>query len=300
MDLNENTINMWHPIDIFSGKQNAALIILNQPITKENESKLISLWRNSTVRFCVDGGTNRLHEWQQQRSIENSTEFVPDYICGDLDSISDATLKHFVAKGTKCVRLCNQDLNDFTKTLRFAVSFVKFGVLTGDEPADFNPAEHAQTQFEQIYCFCDFTGRLDHALANLSTLYDDCLKKVNTYLVSSESITFLLRKGINIIYVNSENDKESPSSFLGKYCGFFPLAKSATVTTRGLKWNLNSQVLKFGSFVSSSNEFDFKTCQTSHHEDLDSNCLLNIRDASAKEHVFIQTDEDLLWTMSIE
>ena len=97
----------------------------------------------------------------------------------------------------------------------------------------------------------------------------------------------MLRKGDNIIYLR----KDEEENILGKYCGFFPLAKSAQVTTRGLKWNLNKQSLKFGSFISSSNEFDFACNEQVNESDEFKRSLLN--------SVFIKTDEDLLWTMSI-
>lgn len=296
MDLNENSINIWHPLDIFDThfektKHITALVVLNQPITKENESKLMQLWANSTVKFCVDGGTNRLYDWCQDKGLN----YVPDYICGDLDSINDSILNNYLSKGAKCVRLSNQDLNDFTKTLRFAINFIKYG-LVNEEEADswyssLKQNDYEHVQIEQIYCFCDFTGRLDHALANLSTLYDECLKRVNTYLISSESVTFLLRKGENIIYINDDE------KVLGKYCGFFPLAKSALVTTRGLKWNLNKQTLKFGSFVSSSNEFDFSDGESLLTKENISNEIVFKK--SKHKKLFIETDEELLWTMSI-
>jgi thiamine pyrophosphokinase len=143
--------------------------------------------------------------------------------------------------------------------------------------------------FSRVICFCDFTGRLDHALCNLHTLYDECLSQVCTYLISSESITFLLRSGQNIIYMDSKSSSSSSSSscssqLLGKYCGFFPLGKPACVTTQGLKWNLNRDNLRFGTFVSSSNEFDFSNSKVDLHEE---------------NRVLVTTDEHLLWTMSI-
>ena len=69
----------------------------------------------------------------------------------------------------------------------------------------------------------------------------------------------------------------------GKYCGLFPLGSPCQVTTTGLKWNLNKQTLKFGSFISSSNEYG------------DQLLVQNLD----KQYVTIETDEPLLWTMSI-
>ena len=60
-------------------------------------------------------------------------------------------------------------------------------------------------------------------------------------------------------------------------CGFFPLGSSeAHVTTRGFKWNLDKESgpIKFGEFVSSSNEMN-------------------------SNEVIIKTDEDLFFTTTI-
>lgn len=181
-------------------------------------------------------------------------------------------------------------MTDFTKTLRFAVGYVKNGIVDHsivDKHNNICPDDANRLLIEQIYCFSDFTGRLDHALANISSLYDESLRELHTYLISSESLTFLLRKGVNVIYV----DDDDAELYCGKYCGLFPLAKPAMVTTSGLKWNLSKQLLTFGSFISSSNEFDFKN--------FDASVCLNYAYDKSRRHVFVETDEELLWTMSI-
>jgi thiamine pyrophosphokinase len=290
-------IREWNPLAIFADNppvsSPTALIILNQPITKENESKLVYLWKNSTVRFCVDGGTNRLHEWclekarlgQTSNNNNTSSEFynryVPDYICGDLDSLDESIKTFYMAKGTKCIRLTNQDATDFSKTLQFAINCVSLNncgsnaeLLSENDPTLLANIQHFS--LKSIYCFCDFSGRLDHAISNLNSLYDECIARVNTFIVSSESVTFLLSAGKNLVFVDDEFR-------CGKYCGFFSLGEPSTVTTRGFKWDVSQQLMKFGSFVSTSNEFD----------------MANQSDLSSRRHVFVETDKPLLFTMSI-
>jgi thiamine pyrophosphokinase len=226
----------WRPLDALldqkSSNLNTAIVILNQPITKENESKLIRLWKSSKVKFCVDGGANRLYEWCiSRKNFNNNNEecdlYVPDYVCGDLDSIEDHVMQYYESKGAKLVRLNNQDLTDFTKTLKFAINCISNGQVDYDlidsqkdlPKYSLNEDEIKKLKkikIDQVYCFCDFSGRLDHALSNLSTLYNECLSNVNTYIISSESLTFLLKKGKNILHVNNDECR-------GKYCGFFPL-----------------------------------------------------------------------------
>jgi thiamine pyrophosphokinase len=309
MDLNQNRIHIWNPLLVF-GEQNEeergekeneasknALIILNQPITRENESKLVKLWSNSSIRICVDGGMNRLHEWAQEQ--KTAAAYVPDFICGDLDSIDPLVLDCYLRLGSKCVCLNNQDLSDFTKTLRFLVSYLKNGLLD-QELFDISSYSNGkclnrhqldelrgkQCQIENVYCFCDYTGRLDHALSNLHSLYDECLSNVNCYLVSPESLTFLLRKGQNIVFVDDDVHR-------GRYCGLVPLAQPVQVSTYGLKWNLNRQTIQFGKFISSSNEFDDSKHSTN---DQQTQCVY---ETCGRKHVFIETNESLLWTMSI-
>ena len=62
---------------------------------------------------------------------------------------------------------------------------------------------------------------VDHSIANLSKLYQinassDANTTLNTYIISEESITFLLNCGINHINLNQKE-------ILGTYCGIFPL-----------------------------------------------------------------------------
>lgn len=286
----------WRPFEVFLEQHtpiiNAGMLILNQPITKDNECKLIRLWRNSIVKFCVDGGANRLYEWRsvnkklKTNNNNDLDEFVPDYICGDLDSVETHIIEYYKLKGTKIIRLNNQDLTDFTKTLKFAVNCVNNGETDADLIENNNNEKYSLTsneiaslerlKIEHFYCFCEFSGRLDHGLSNLSTLYDECLNSIKTYLIGSESLTFLLKKGLNKIFVDNDLCR-------GKYCGLFPLGSPCQVTTTGLKWNLNKQTLKFGSFISSSNEYS------------DQLLVQNLD----KKYVTIETDEPLLWTMSI-
>ena len=53
------------------------VIALNQPIA--NTSVFDKCFRDSNLNICCDGGLNRIHELPG--------EYVPDFICGDFDSI---------------------------------------------------------------------------------------------------------------------------------------------------------------------------------------------------------------------
>jgi len=53
--------------------------------------------------------------------------YIPDYICGDLDSIKPEVLEYYLKRGTKKKFLYDQDYTDFQKSLMFLNS------LEGDE-----------------------------------------------------------------------------------------------------------------------------------------------------------------------
>ena len=61
----------------------------------------------------------------------------------------------------------------------------------------------------------------------------------------------------------------------GPYCGLLPLAGSTTVTTTGLRWNLQDDVMKFGGLISTSNEM-------------------------AAARVTVKSSLPILWTMSVK
>ncbi|CAF0761037.1 unnamed protein product [Brachionus calyciflorus] len=269
--MNFDKINIWEPLIGLNESQknnNTALIILNRPIISSS-AKLAKLWTTSSVKFTVDGGGNQLYNWaKQNKQLE---KYIPNYICGDMDSVDEEMIEYYTKKGSKTVKLYHQDFNDFTKTLQFAT--------------------HQCEKITRIYCLVDNGGRLDHVLGNLNTLYDECLTNTEAYLIESESITFLLKKGLNIIYLDAD--------LIERHCGIIPLGDAAQVTTLGFKWNVFKKILKFGYFVSSSNEFDFYDSTKRKEE------ILKIYNYMPKEinlekmHVLIETDQQLIFTMSI-
>ena len=283
-----DAVHSWEPLSIISNRTDVdasknALVILNQPIC--SDCKLARLWHQSCLRVCADGGTNRLHEWSSRQQPALAAEYIPDYICGDLDSVDSVIQRSYEAKGAQSIKLHDQDATDFTKTLKYVQELKRSGKAQFEK----------YSRIANVYCLCEFGGRLDHAISNFSTLYemshsDDDLK---VYLISSESISFVLKRGINFIFLNEPDESASEPSVLGTHCGFFPMVKPAVVTTHGLKWNVSDAELEFGKFVSSSNEFSFE-----------SNAALESLSPSPasmadSRYVMVKSSEPLLWTMSV-
>ena len=64
-----------------------------------------------------------------------------------------------------------------------------------------NQVSKSTGEFDDIVAFVENSGRLDQIMANIETLFlkRDCGKRL--YLVSSDSISFLVPPGVNFIKV---------------------------------------------------------------------------------------------------
>ncbi|XP_047060832.1 thiamine pyrophosphokinase 2-like isoform X1 [Lolium rigidum] len=109
-------------------------------------------------------------------------------------------------------------------------------------------------------------GRFDHEAANINVLH--VFSDMRIVLLSDDCLIQLLPK-------THQHEIYIESSLEGPHCGLFPIgAPSTSTTTTGLKWNLSDAKMKFGSMISTSNIVD-------------------------SEKVTVQSDADLLWTISL-
>lgn len=233
----------WDPEAVLFGKNGAqsAIVVLNQPLSCQSVAFLQKAWRKAPVRICVDGGADRLRTAMGARAHE----FLPDYVTGDFDSVSEATLEYYKSKGCKVVHTPDQDLTDFTKAL---------GVL-GDHVRSSTPP--AKVDF--VVALCGSFDRVDHMMSIFHTLFEShcILGGTPVCLLLENSLTWLLEKG--------QHNIGAPSRLAGSWCGLIPLgAPCPSVTTRGLKWNLDNSEMAFGKLVSTSNEFDGSGAVTVH------------------------------------
>lgn len=72
----------------------------------------------ASLRFTVDGGTNRWYKWCD-KNLKNCPQMHPDYVSGDMDSI-DPNVFAAIKCNPKISILYTRDQNetDFTKALR--------------------------------------------------------------------------------------------------------------------------------------------------------------------------------------
>ncbi|KAL0092304.1 thiamine pyrophosphokinase [Phycomyces blakesleeanus] len=215
------------------------LIILNQPIKHVHLFERV--WANATIRLCADGGSNRLYD-----AFENSPEkrnlYLPDEIIGDLDSIR--------SNGVKVTQVKDQESNDFLKCIAL---MEEKEIALGIKDLD-------------VVAVSAIGGRFDQTIASINTLFLMNHKSDRKFiLMSDENITILLDKGVHYLQC---------SEYEGPTCGIMPIGAPATLTTEGLKWNLDNTLCCFGGMVSTSNVI-------------------------TAEYVTIKTDSPVVWTSEI-
>eukprot|EP00483_Globobulimina_turgida_P013149 UN13173 len=112
-----------------------------------------------------------------------------------------------------------------------------------------------ETQSTHIVCWGAFGERFDHEMQGFNVLckyrfYCDKLypnKKI--MLMTGSNFAMVLKPGKHLIKC---------AKLQGPICSVIPLYNEAIVSTKGLKYNMDEQLLQFGGLVSSSNAFSDK------------------------------------------
>ena len=68
------------------------------------------------------------------------------------------------------------------------------------------------------------------------------------FLLSGESLTFLLKKGMHRIHVRNGREE-----VFGKYVGIIPVKEPSIISTKGLEWDVTDWKTEFGGLISTSN-----------------------------------------------
>lgn len=177
-------------------------------------NKLIK--QTASARCCVDGGSNR---WRQfllkHKNIENTLK-PPDLISGDFDSITEETKNYFNNPITQYIHTPDQNATDFTKAIKLIRNILE------------------EKQIQDIIVYHDTSGRFDQIMANINTMYKYDKDFFNIYLLSGNSLTWLLKPGKHSITIPLELVQNQ------RWCALIPIGQEVTnVTTKGLKWNLS-------------------------------------------------------------
>ncbi|MDC0145529.1 thiamine diphosphokinase [bacterium] len=175
-------------------KKDKIILILNGDLS--NYKDIISFLNKYNIIICADGAVNKI--------IKLGIE--PDYILGDLDSISDENLKEYY---DKIVELKDQNYNDLHKSLLWCK--------------------------EKNIKYIDIIGidgkRIDHTIGNFSIILD---------CISFLDITIYTEYG-TIYTINKERTFKNCYK---KNISIFNSMPGNKITTNGLKYELNNANLK--------------------------------------------------------
>ena len=212
---------------------NAALIILNSPIS--DYKYLERLYAHASFRICADGGANRLHDALTSLHSASSWEdalkvLPPDLVHGDLDSLRRTVRKRYEQIGVEVSQDPDQYSTDFGKCVKVAIERVP--------------------DVRDILVLGSIGGRVDQGIGLLHELYREQASRhpgVRFWLFSEASVSTVLSPGRSVIYTPMK------SGLIKRNVGVLPLYGPATISTKGLEWDVKDWVTEMGGQVSTSN-----------------------------------------------
>ncbi|KAK9811230.1 hypothetical protein WJX72_000358 [[Myrmecia] bisecta] len=204
---------------------------------------------HSTAQHGVSGSTAQTHDAaptapnggvcpslspEQQPGTDLAAQlrqrYVPQAIIGDLDSLRPDVREFYEGLGTQTMDLSDdQDSTDLQKCLAYVQQHIAVA-----------PADLADCQIVAVGAL---GGRLDHTMHNLNLLYKH--PQLDLILLGDGSSARLVPKG--------QSEIRPCRAVEGPSCGLVPLGAPATVTTTGLRWNLDETVMAIKGLVSTSN-----------------------------------------------
>ncbi|KAI9816262.1 MAG: hypothetical protein M1827_001863 [Pycnora praestabilis] len=194
--------------------------------------------------------------------------WLPNVIHGDLDSLRSDAREYYERNGVKVVRDDDQYSTDFMKCLKYINK--KSDTLS----VFLNSATHPSIPVD-VVAVGGLGGRVDQGLSQIHHLYaasnDPNLQLGDVYLLSPESISFVLRQGRNVVY--TPDVKESTSTFsrgeiLSENVGIVPIGRPAVITTKGFEWDVSNWKTEFGGQISTSNHIKNKVVEVETSESI--------------------------------
>ncbi|MDR3116946.1 MAG: thiamine diphosphokinase [Bifidobacteriaceae bacterium] len=145
--------------------------------------------------------------------IEEESSFTPDYIVGDLDSVDFENLDLNIQKkySTKLIKIPDQNTNDLTKAVNFAMS----------------------KNAKQVTIYGATGKREDHSLANIALLLE--------YARQLDSVVMKSQYGMFYPVKESLTCKTAPN----RQISIFSVDKEVEITTENLAWELYNAKLPF-------------------------------------------------------
>lgn len=166
-----------------------------------------------------------------------------------MDSLLPEVEQHYKISGSQIVKDPDQYSTDLKKCLNHivdqSVSIIERKITKNGSSRPL--VDHRL----DIAIMGSLGGRADQAFSQLHQLYvsnqEISKSQGDVYLITSESIIFLLETDLNSIH--------SPvgPGFLTKYVGIIPIGRPSVITTRGLEYDVLDWSTDFGTQVSTSN-----------------------------------------------
>ena len=157
--------------------------------------------------ICADGGANSAKK----------LGIIPNFIIGDLDSVSKTTLNYF-SKKSKIINYKRQNDTDVEKCIKFAIA----------------------KRFNEVVLLGVTGDRLDHTICNLGIVIK-FFDRIKINLVSEKSFLFPLNKTTII------------KSKVRETISLYAFDEQTKITSTGLKYKLDNTALPFGVKESTSN-----------------------------------------------
>ena len=165
----------------------------------------------------------------------------PYALVGDMDSLRPDVEEHYRSQNVKIVKDPDQYSTDLQKCLKYIE----------DQTIETHDKDESPRRKTDVAIFGSLGGRADQAFSQLHHLYASSQNTTPTigdlYLITTESVIFLLGKGKNSIHapVGPEHFTES--------VGIIPIGRPSIITTHGLEWDVTDWHTEFGTQMSTSN-----------------------------------------------
>ncbi|EMC96366.1 hypothetical protein BAUCODRAFT_122372 [Baudoinia panamericana UAMH 10762] len=229
-----------------------ALIILNSPIPDLEYFR--RLYDHASLRICADGGANRLYDlllkqYGESKWIDGLRAMPPDLIHGDLDSLHDTVRKRYEQIGVQVTQDTDQYSTDFGKAI--------------------NQVIERMPTVQTILVAGSLGGRVDQGIGLLHELYrEQKLRhpRVRFWFFSEASVSTLLNTGATGVHTPVDE------GLITRNIGILPLYGPATISTKGLEWDVEDWRTEIGGQVSTSNHI-------------------------VADHITISTDNQVLFTV---
>ena len=173
--------------------------------------------KKSLITFFLRKGYNKLICADGGASSALKMKLIPDFIIGDLDSISSEALKKFRST-SKIIQLKRQNDTDVEKCLKYAIK---------------------QNYTEAL--LVGVTGnRLDHTFCNLGIVLK-FFPKINLSLIAEDS------------FLKAYKGKVELKTFPGETISIYGFDQKTLIKSKGLRYPLKNVALPFGERESTSN-----------------------------------------------